>query len=116
MPAATSEDLPPYPDESVFSEELLEAKARAHFGESWREVVVYLEGEIASSHITHWPAWRKRMFALACIYLSGPNQEGVAEQVRTLDDDYRTVVWAAEEDPHGWIVWLNAPDAVSKGM
>lgn len=116
MPAANSEDLPPYPDESVFSQELLEAKAKAHFGEAWREVVVYLEGELATSHIAHWPAWRRRMYMLACIYLSGPKKAELSGQVRTLDDDYRTVVWAAEEDPHAWIAWLSSPHSVSGGM
>jgi hypothetical protein len=106
-------ELPPFPPSSTFTRALLEAKARAHFPESWSQVLAILDTEVDNSHIRDWPEWQRTMYKLDCLFLAGNTEEALVDEVRTLGDDYRTVIWAAEDKPERWLAWLATPNQVS---
>lgn len=108
------DSYPTFPPPATFSRQLLETKAKAHFGEAWEKVMATLDAKVDRSHISDWPEWRRTMFKLDCLFLAGWDERALDEMLRTLDDDYRMVVWAAEEQAEDWIEWLNRPELVAR--
>jgi len=104
MPAGPA---PPFPPAGRFSRELLEVKARRVFPDAWQHALDLMDAVVDSSHIKAWPEWRRTMYKLDCLYLVEKDKEPLEFYLKTLDDDYRLVIWWAEDKPEEWLAWLD---------
>jgi hypothetical protein len=103
-----------WPELETYTDELVIAKAKAHFPQNWKTALADLrridEGYLKTRQKEH-----RNGIKLCCLFLAASHSPSLTHEIDNANGDERDVMWPAGFKLDLFVAWISNPDAVSKG-